>query len=533
MKSFGELLKYYRRQSTDSEVGGMLTQERLGELIGDESGIHVSGATISNWERNKHQINKDDTHTLYAIIKVLHDNGGIKILDEANNLLNAGNYRALNEQEIQRINQNWVTPEADKQHIEEEHHPKSGQNLPEMQRGKRAAQPMGKTDETKKMIAGPALFSIEFDALIKERTTDFIGREHVFSSVDNFIRRHPRGYFTIEGDPGVGKSAILAEYVRKNGCIAHFNIRSQSINRPAQFLENVSLQLISRFDLPYTVLPPEASQNGAFLARLLNEASRALGKGEKIVIAVDALDEVDFAGAPPGGNILYLPLDLPESVYFVMTRREAEVPFSTHSPQQLFKISEHHDHNLEDVRAYLKGATQHPHLRKWIMAQGLPDLMFINIMSKKSEDNFMYLRHVIYAMEEGIYQDVNIEELPVGLKAYYADHWVRMGMQAKPLPRTKLKIIYILSEVRQPVSSALIADFASEDVIIVQEALDEWRQFLHEHAVERQTRYSLYHTSFRDFLHKKEIIQAAGVSIKDINTMLADNLWGDLFGEEM
>jgi len=31
-----------------------------------------------------------------------------------------------------------------------------------------------------------------------------------------------QGYFTIEGDPGAGKSAILAEYVRRTGCIAHF-----------------------------------------------------------------------------------------------------------------------------------------------------------------------------------------------------------------------------------------------------------------------------------------------------------------------
>ena len=40
--------------------------------------------------------------------------------------------------------------------------------------------------------------------------------------------------------------------------------------------------------------------------------------------------------------------------------------------------------------------------------------------------------------------------------------------------------------------------------------LDEWQQFLREVKVEAETRYSLYHQSFSDFLYRKDIVQAYG-----------------------
>jgi hypothetical protein len=70
------------------------------------------------------------------------------------------------------------------------------------------------------------------------------------------------------------------------------------------------------------------------------------------------------------------------------------------------------------------------------------------------------------------------------------------------------------------------------DQLAVQEVLDEWKQFLHEQLTEEGRRYSVYHASFRDFLHRKDVVQAAGVTIKDINALIANSLWVDLFGEE-
>ncbi|MDB9319027.1 MULTISPECIES: ATP-binding protein [Cyanophyceae] len=52
----------------------------------------------------------------------------------------------------------------------------------------------------------------EFEQIIHEKSHNFVGRDFVFTAIDEFIHRYNRGYFTIIGAPGSGKSAILAKY---------------------------------------------------------------------------------------------------------------------------------------------------------------------------------------------------------------------------------------------------------------------------------------------------------------------------------
>lgn len=374
--------------------------------------------------------------------------------------------------------------------------------------------------------------------LLADKTQNFVGRDYVFHAIDAFLTSQRHGYFIIQGDPGLGKSAILAEYVRRTGCIVHFNIRSQGITSARHFLTSVCTQLIVDFGLPYANLPPDALEDGAFLSKLLSEASATRAPGERIVIAIDALDEVDLTSHPSGTNILFLPNTLPDGVYIVMTRRdiEIEMPFVVQAPQHLLDLLAHAAENRSDVELYLARSCGQLALQGWIVRQGLTDATFISTLADLSENNFMYLHYVLPEIERGQYQSLNIQELPTGLRGYYEHHWQHMGMRAKPLPRVKIRVIYILCEVRQPVSRQLISEFATNqelqvDELAVQEVLDEWQQFLHKEPAHDTTSYSVYHASFRDFLHRKDVVQAAGVSIQGINKLIADNLWTSLFGD--
>ena len=98
MKTFGELLKDFRRQCTDPIFSGTLTQERLGELIGDELGNDgYSGGAISEWERNQSKPKQNNFPVLIALIRVMVKYGGIRTHTDADNLLISGNYRPLSE----------------------------------------------------------------------------------------------------------------------------------------------------------------------------------------------------------------------------------------------------------------------------------------------------------------------------------------------------------------------------------------------------------------------------------------------------
>jgi hypothetical protein len=367
-------------------------------------------------------------------------------------------------------------------------------------------------------------------SLIDEKTEGFVGREFVFQAIAEFLASQPNGYFIIEAEPGVGKSAIAAEYVRRNECVAHFNVRSQGINRADQFLDSVCTQIISRYHLPYPSLPSDATRDGKFLAQLLGEVEAKLKRGERLVIVIDAIDEVDQTDHS-GANILYLPATLPKNIYILMTRRPVTLSFTVNAPQQLFDLMAYRDESLQDIQTYIRSATQREQLRVWIDAQGLTVDEFISQLADKSENNFMYLRYVLTEIERGVYRDLSMETLPQGLQAYYEEHWRRMGMMDKERKRTKIKIVYVLAELREPVSRQLIADFASEDAFTVQEVLDEWEQFLRQEYVDGQTCYSIYHLSFCDFLSRKDIVQAAGVTLQGINALIADNLTQGVFGD--
>lgn len=76
--------------------GGMLTQERLGELIGVQMGdAGYSGAAVSEWERGNSKIHADDRLVLLSLLSVLVRCEGLKDPAQADDLLAAGNYRRL------------------------------------------------------------------------------------------------------------------------------------------------------------------------------------------------------------------------------------------------------------------------------------------------------------------------------------------------------------------------------------------------------------------------------------------------------
>jgi len=119
---------------------------------------------------------------------------------------------------------------------------------------------------------------------------------------------------------------------------------------------------------------------------------------------------------------------------------------------------------------------------------------------------------------------LSLESFPQGLQGYYDFHWRRMGMTANPLPDAKIKILYILGEVKQPVSRQQICDFSGEDTRTVQTVLNEWEQFLHKVIVNRARLYRIYNDSFRDFLHHKDILKTTKLTFPEGNLLIAHHL---------
>lgn len=109
--TFGQNIRFFRERCSDRErKRGLLSQERLGELIGAELGIKggLSGATIGYWEQDKKRPRSDERNILIALVKTLYECKGIQTVKEANELLESGDYRALNEDEIAHCGLRWL-----------------------------------------------------------------------------------------------------------------------------------------------------------------------------------------------------------------------------------------------------------------------------------------------------------------------------------------------------------------------------------------------------------------------------------------
>lgn len=127
MSSFGKTLRAFREMTRNPDrYNRSLSQARVGEQMGHiMEGGGFSGAAVSNWERGINKISAEDRKVLITLIKVLYKYEGVKTRDDANQLLESGDYRALNGREIQEIFGNILEEPIDEKSNIEQQLPKS------------------------------------------------------------------------------------------------------------------------------------------------------------------------------------------------------------------------------------------------------------------------------------------------------------------------------------------------------------------------------------------------------------------------
>lgn len=371
----------------------------------------------------------------------------------------------------------------------------------------------------------PTPYPEEFEALIQEKTKAFCGRKFVFAAFEKFINTKPNGYFTVVGDAGMGKSALAAKYVFDNHAICYFNILVQGSNRPELFLKSIRQQLIHRYQLQ--------DVGDADLPKLLAKVAQKLPAGDRLVIVVDALDEVEQE--PGAENLLYLPRELPERVYFLLTRRpysleKKRLQVSVPEGSLDLRVGEYANFSREDVKAYIRlllndDPDYKDALNKWIQQRNYTPEYFVEQVAEKSENNFMYLYHALPAIARGEYDDLALEQFPKGLQDYYQNHWRRMGMETEP-KELMVIVLLILVEISTPITCQTIAAIAERDIDEVEDVLeDKWVEYVKKQPIEGQLCYSIYHASFLDFIQEKRDVKRIKRLYKDVNQRIAEYIY--------
>lgn len=362
-----------------------------------------------------------------------------------------------------------------------------------------------------------------FRPLVEERTRHFVGREFVFDALDRHLsdREFPSGYVVIQGEPGIGKTAISAQLVARHGYVHHFNIATQAIRSKSAFLSNACAQLIVRYGLRHTVLPPQATEDSGFLVRLLAEAAEKHAN-RPVVVVVDALDEADDVGLGRDTNRLALPPTTPEGAYFVVTTRQQYDYHLLVEPRRDIYIRDDDPHNVQDIRTYLAAFIEanREQLDARIAEWGTTPDGFVEIMVGKSEGNFMYLVQVLRDIRDGRLTARtigNIRKLPQGLRDYYRRHWTTMRAADEDFFRFYQEpVICLLGTAQEPVAMDRILswtlrfwarrgwDHAAFEARRVRDVVIAWQEFLNVGETETgDPLYRVYHASFQDFLREE------------------------------
>lgn len=348
----------------------------------------------------------------------------------------------------------------------------------------------------------------EFQILVHERTQDFVGRDFIFQAVDEALQAadFPSGYLVLSGEPGIGKTALMAQWIKQRGSVHHFNIAAQNIRSSRDFLASICVQLMVRYGVGQGTLPPESTRDSGFLSQLLMEAA-AQQQGCPLVIAVDALDEAEDQGLPTGANRLYLPTTLPNGVYFLVSTREEHNDRLVVDRRKVIHLRDNDPRNLHDVRSYIINIlhSNEARLASQMTRWEIDEEAFLALLVEKSEGNFMYLVHVMRDIlddKQSPEQVQDIHNLPQGLRAYYRRHWSMM--RDKDLDRFERyyePVICILATVLEPVTVAQVSAWTRLDRVRITEVIQDWREFLNEHQEELgPLAYRIYHASFQEFL---------------------------------
>ena len=350
----------------------------------------------------------------------------------------------------------------------------------------------------------------QFASTIAERTQHFVGRTWVFNQVQQLLDDPavPGGYILIVGEPGIGKTAIAAELVRRYGWPHHFNIATQNIRTASDFLGDVCAQLIVRYGLDRRDVPASALTDSGLLVELLAEAVARVANGTRVVVLVDALDESDVTGLAPGANRLLLPRTLPPGVFVVVTSRELTDQRLTVDHPHPVPVRDDDPRNLADaeeyIMAFLAGhqAEFNVRLAEWDVERE----EFVGELVARSEGNFMYLTHVLPSIANGALarQELDsVDQLPQGLQGYYRQHWRAMrAIDETRFETVQRPILCMLAISPEPVTVAELSDWAQLPRGRVRMVLREWREFIEDDATGR--RFRLYHTTFAEFLDEEE-----------------------------
>jgi translation initiation factor 1 (eIF-1/SUI1) len=366
----------------------------------------------------------------------------------------------------------------------------------------------------------------EFHQRIEELTETFKGRTQERLGIKEFIEKKDRGYFSIQGNPGIGKSALIAQLFKDLSNqtpklpikLVEYFIRRGTAQANSTYLLNYLLKATDTHFSEGKNIQAEGKTNWDLQQQLFAKW-RAYGDAnpkEKMVFFIDGLDE-----GVENDILRYLPRENFKDILVIYGSRPGghkdietfwtELPIENHQPLLLTGLSKN------DIRALLYEVGNKYEIEK--------DSAWIDTVEKRSEGNPLYLKLLCNAIENGSIPYNDPKALPTEINDYYKAILARYANDSQDGDAllSSLFVFAAAFDYLTLVHLQLINGFGAAQSIRIESTLKE---VLYENPLtEEVLDYQLFHESFREFL-----IQFYPTELKRAETKLLEfcSTWNTL-----
>jgi WD40 repeat protein len=381
----------------------------------------------------------------------------------------------------------------------------------------------------------------DFEAYMEERRGEsFEGREWLFKDIHQWLASGEGRGLLIRAGFGVGKSALLAEYVsrhREQEVIAwHFcQHDTQATLRPGTFVRSIAAQLgealpayrqaiEGSLELQKRLDEADADPGSALEAAVLAPLSRVPPPEGTRLLVVDALDEgLELDACQAGKRV---------GIADLLARRVARFPSwlrllvsSRPNPAVLtplgaaFKqIDAESPGNLEDLRRFVLGQATRSTVREQLSEAGIAPGAFADLLLTRSAGKFLFVVHVLRDLASRTLSFEELSRLPPGMDAFYLDSFERrFGAGAERYGEAS-DLMGVMCASREPLSRAELAEilgWTEHAVRIIQARLPDFLKV-------RADRLNFDHTSLKEWLtQESEGMSRAGCFAVDLETARA------------
>jgi tetratricopeptide (TPR) repeat protein len=360
---------------------------------------------------------------------------------------------------------------------------------------------------------------LNFSAFLTDKRRYFVGREWVFEEIEKRCSQGEQAIL-LTGDPGSGKSAIIAELIQRNpggGILAYHCCQSdveQSL-RPGRFVRSLAAQIANQMKAyAECLLDPlvkealrenncETDPANALESGVINPLLSLSPPSQKKYIIIDGLDEsLRAKGSKSIVHVLSSRLHrFPPWLHVITTaRREPEILLRM-SRVGISEIAADDHRNIADIDQYLDLRIAAPKLSQALKLSDKNAVEVKQRLLQKGEGNFLYVQQALESIERKLYSFDSLDALPPGLSGMYLNFFERNFPSAEsfePLQRL-LEIMVTAQEPLQIEQLSLAAGLSPDELL--SQILNKLSVYLPSRKDQSgQDCYAFYHQSLADWL---------------------------------